>query len=177
MADDAPAPIGIDRSRHCDLHGRGYHVWLRRLTLVAVACLPVLGLINVFGQHEDAITYTSRTATLKVISPVHYRGGLLFTTEIVMTPHEKLHDGQLRLGNGWFTNMTVNAVTPQPSTETSQGPWQVWDFGQMSADTPYRVWIGWQVNPTKVGQYRETIAFYDHATPLVGGARTVTVFA
>lgn len=176
MAEDS-VPIGIDRDRHCDLRGRGYHVWLRRVTLLAVAALPVLGLINVFGQHMDAVTYSNASATVQVISPVHLRGGLLFTTEIVITPRAQIHDGQLRLGNGWFTNMTVNAVTPQPSSETSRGPWQVWDFGQMPAGVPYRIWIGWQTNPTNVGRHVETIAFYDHSTPLVSGVRTVTVFA
>jgi hypothetical protein len=175
MADEG-VPVGIDRSRHCDLSGRGYHVWSRRFVLTAVAALPVLGLLNLFGQRVDAASYRSALATIKVVSPVHVRGGLIFTTEIVITPREEVHDAQLRLGNGWFTDMTVNAVTPQPSTETSRGRWQVWDFGQLSPDTAFRVWIAWQTNPTNVGSHLETIALYDHTTPLVSGARTVTVF-
>jgi hypothetical protein len=64
-------------------------------------------------------------------------GGLIFTTEIVITPHRQLHDARLYLGNGWFEAMTLNGVAPQPSTESAQGRWQVWDFGQLPAATAF----------------------------------------
>jgi hypothetical protein len=44
------APVGIDRARHQDLAGRGHHVWQRRAALVVIAVIPLLGLLNVFGQ-------------------------------------------------------------------------------------------------------------------------------
>jgi len=28
--------------------------------------------------------------------------------------------------------MTLNGITPQPSSQGAQGNWQVWDFGQIS---------------------------------------------
>jgi hypothetical protein len=72
--------------------------------------------------------------------------------------------------------MTVNAVTPQPSNESAMGDVQDWDFGQMSADVPFHVWIAWQTNPTNFGRHTQTIALYAGTTPLVSGRRTVTVF-
>jgi hypothetical protein len=174
-AEDA-VPIGIDRARHCDLAGRTRHVWIRRAVLLLVAAIPVLGLLNFFGQRAESASYSTASATIGVISPAHYRGGLMFTTDIVITPHELIHDAKLRLGNGWFDNMTVNAVTPQPSSETASGNWQIWDLGQLAADVPYHLWIAWQTNPTNVGLHTETIGLYDDATPLVSGSRTVTVF-
>jgi hypothetical protein len=174
-AEDA-VPVGIDRVRHCDLAGRSRHVWVRRFILLFAAALPVLGLLNMFGQEPEHTSYSNAAATISVKSPVHYRGGLLFTTEIVITAREPVQDAQLRLGNGWFDNMTVNAVTPQPSNETARGNWQIWDFGRLPPDVPFHLWIAWQVNPTEVGRHVETTALYDGTTPLVRGTRTVTVF-
>lgn len=136
----------------------------------------MLGLLNVFGQHPQTTSFRNAAATISVTSPVHYRGGLLFTTDIVITPHKQVQDAQLRLGNGWFDNMTVNAVTPQPSQQDAQGSWQVWDFGKLSADVPFHLWIAWQVNPTNVGRHTEALALYDGQAPLLTGSRTVTVF-
>lgn len=172
----AELPFGIDASRHRDLEGRSHHVWMRRAALTVAAALPVLGLINVFGQRSQVASYSDSAAAIKVISPAHIRGGLLFTTEIVITPREGIHDAHIRLGNGWFNNMTVNAVTPQPSNESAMGNLQDWDFGPMSADVAFHVWIAWQTNPTNFGPHTQTIALYDGSTRLVSGRRTVTVF-
>jgi hypothetical protein len=168
--------VGIDRPRHQDLTGRHYHVWLRRAVLVMIAAVPVLGLLNVFGQHATPITYQSAAASLVINSPAHVRGGLVFTTEIVITPHQQLHDARLYLNNGWFQAMTFNAVAPQPSTQSAQGRWQVWDFGKMPAATAFHVWISWQVNPTNIGRHSQSVALYDGGTPLMTAQRTLTVF-
>jgi hypothetical protein len=114
-------------------------VWWRRVALVVFAAIPVLGLLDVFGQGASFARAQSPAASLLVNSPAHIRGGLIFTTEIVITPRQQLHDAQLYLGNGWFEGMTVNGVAPQPSNESAQGPWQVWDFGKIPAGEAYRV--------------------------------------
>jgi hypothetical protein len=170
------APVGIDRSRHQDLTGRHRHVWFRRVALVVVAVVPVLGLLDVFGQHATSVSYDSPTASLLINSPAHVRGGLIFTTEIVITPHVPLHDARLYLGTGWFEAMTLNGISPQPSTETAQGNWQVWDFGQLPAGTAYDVWISWQTNPTNLGRHPQTVALYDGGIHLMTVHRTLTVF-
>jgi hypothetical protein len=100
------APVGIDRARHQDLSGRNYHVWLRRAVLAVVAAVPVLGLLNVFGQHATPVSYQSPSAALLINSPARVRGGLVFTTEIVITPRRQLHDARLYLDNSWFEAMT-----------------------------------------------------------------------
>ena len=138
---EADLPPGIDRARHQSLSGRGRHVWYRRAVLVLITALPVLGLLNVFGQHASPVTFQSPAASLVIDSPAHIRGGLIFTTEIVITPHQQLHDARLYLNNGWFQAMTINGIAPQPSNESAQGSWQVCDFGQLPAATAYRVWI------------------------------------
>jgi hypothetical protein len=172
----ADSPVGIDRARHQDLTGRNWHVWLRRAGLLIIATVPVLGLLNVFGQHATSVTYQSPAASLLINSPARVRGGLIFTTEIVITPRRPLHDAKLYLDNGWFEAMTLNGVAPQPSTESAQGNWQVWDFGKIPAATAYHVWISWGTNPTNLGQHSQIVALYDGGTQLMTADRTLTVF-
>jgi hypothetical protein len=138
--------------------------------------MPVLGLLNVFGQHASPITYQSPAASLVIDSPAHVRGGLVFTTEIVITPRQQLTDARLYLNNGWFEGMALNGIAPQPSTETAQGNWQVWDFGKIPANTAFHVWISWQTNPTNVGQHSQDLALYDGGTQLMTAQHTLTVF-
>jgi hypothetical protein len=73
----AQTPVGIDRGRHQDLSGRNHHVWWRRAALALIAAVPVLGLLNVFGQRADVDSSQSPAASLLVNSPAHLRGGLV----------------------------------------------------------------------------------------------------
>src|SRR5205823_2638476 len=82
---DQDRPPGIDLERHADLRGRGQHSWWRRAILVVIAAIPVLGLFNVFGQRTQSSRAVSPQASLLVKSPSHLRGGLMFTSEIVVT--------------------------------------------------------------------------------------------
>jgi hypothetical protein len=169
-------PVGIDRARHQDLTGRNHHVWWRRSALAVIAAVPVLALLNVFGQHATPIAYQSPAASLVINSPAHVRGGLVFTTEIVITPHQQVHDAKLYLGNGWFEAMTLNGIAPQPSTESAQGDWQVWDFGKISAGTMFHVWISWQANPTNIGRHSQVVSLYDGGDHLMTAQHSLTVF-
>jgi hypothetical protein len=117
----ADTPVGIDRARHQDLTGRGHHVWQRRAALVVIAVIPLLGLLNVFGQRTVSGGAQSPAASMLINSPAHVRGGLVFTTEIVITPRQQLQDARLYLDSGWFAGMTLNGIAPQPSTESAQG--------------------------------------------------------
>lgn len=172
----ADSPFGIDRARHQDLIGRGWHVWGRRFALMLITAIPVLGLLSVFGQHATPVTYRSPAAALLINSPAHVRGGLVFTTDIVITPRVSLGNARLYLDNGWFQGMTLNGIAPQPSNESAQGGWQVWDFGRIPAHTAFHLWISWQTNPTDVGRHAQAVALYDGGTWLMTVHRTITVF-
>jgi hypothetical protein len=172
----ADSPVGIDRARHQDLAGRGHHVWQRRAALVVIAVIPLLGLLNVFGQRTVSGSAQSPAASMLINSPAHVRGGLVFTTEIVITPRQQLQDARLYLDSGWFAGMTLNGIAPQPSTESAQGRWQVWDFGKIGAGVAYRLWISWQTNPTNVGRHVLDVALYGGGSKLLTVHRTLTVF-
>jgi hypothetical protein len=176
MMADADIPFGIDRARHQEMTGRNRHVWWRRAALTLVAALPVLGLLNVFGQRAGFASYQGSAASLLINSPAHVRGGLVFTTEIVITPRRQLRDARLFLDEGWFAGMTLNGLTPQPANESAQGRWQVWDFGRLPAGVAFRIWIAWQVNPTNVGRHSQDVGLYDGGTLLMTARRAITVF-
>jgi hypothetical protein len=168
--------VGIDRSRHQDLVGRGRYVWWRRGALVLIAALPVLGLLNVFGQHARPRTYRSSAVSLTIDSPARVRGGLVFTTEVVIVAQVRLHDARVYLDTGWFKGMTFNGVAPQPSSESARGDWTVWDYGDLPAATQLRLWISWQTNPTNIGRHAQDVALYDGGTQLMTAHRMITVF-
>jgi hypothetical protein len=170
------APLGMDRVRHQDLVGRNRHVWWRRAALAVIAALPVLGLANVFGQSTSPDTTTTPAASLLVSSPAHVRSGLVFTSEFVITPHIRLQNAQLYLDNGWFRGMTMNAMAPQPATQTAHGRWQILDFGKLAAGVPFTVWIAWQVNPTNPGRRSQDVELYDGGSNLMTIHRAITVF-
>ena len=128
------------------------------------------------GSAQRPSVTRASAASLLVDAPARVRGGLIFTTEIAITPHQQLNDTRLYLGDGWFEGMSLNGVEPQPSTESSRGGWQVWDYGRIAAGVTFRIWISWQANPTNVGRHSQDIALYDGGTQLMIIQRALTVF-
>lgn len=172
----APIPLGIDRARHLELNARGAQVWWRRAGIALIAAVPILGLLDIFGQHSTSVGYSSPAAAVTIDSPTRVRGGLMFTTEIVITPNYSLKDARLYFDNGWFQAMTLNGVAPQPSDESAENQWQIWDLGPITASIPFHLWISWQTNPTNLGRHPQNLALYDGSTHLMTVDRTLTVF-
>ncbi|MDQ1689510.1 MAG: hypothetical protein QOK42_2485 [Frankiaceae bacterium] len=169
-------PAGIDKDRHLNLRGREHHVWIRRAGVLLVGLVPLLALLNVFGQQPSYSTVKASQATLRVDSPGHVRGGLIFTTHLTITPHQELRDMRVLLDSGWFRGMTFNGLSPQPETESSSGRWEVYDFGQVSAGVPFSIWISWQTNPTNVGRHNQDIALTDGDNRILVAHRSLMVF-
>ena len=173
---DGDVPIGLDRARHVELQGRSRHVWGRRAGLLLAIVVPLLALFGVFGQRPTYSNAQAPQASVHVDSPSHVRGGLIFTTKIVITPHVRLRDAQLWLASGWFQGMTFNGLAPQPSNESATGRWEVYDYGPLPAGTPFPVYLSWQANPTNVGRHSQDLALHDGGTQIMLIHRTITVF-
>ena len=173
---DAQLPVGLDWDHHHHLEGRQRHVWLRRVALLVVAAVPILGLLNIFGQRAAVTTADSAAASLSADSPARVRGGLIFTTKLVITAHGQLNDARLFLARGWFQGMTYNAIAPQPSTQESTGDWVIFDFGRIPARQSVPIWISWQTNPTNVGRHTADLRLYDGSTHVLTLHRTITIF-
>jgi len=70
-------PDCLERNAHVDLHGRNIEPWFRRVGMVLLAALCVLGLANLFGQHTHVRSVDSAAAKLTVETPGAARGGLI----------------------------------------------------------------------------------------------------
>jgi hypothetical protein len=93
----------------------------------------------------------------------------------VITPHRQLKDARVYLSDGWFEAMSLNGISPQPSTQSARGGWQIWDYGTLPAGTAFTVWISWQTNPTNLGSHSQDVALYDGGTSLMTARRSFTV--
>ncbi len=169
-------PVGIDRDRHLRLHGRTRHVWQRRAALAVFTAVPILALLNVFGQASTTDHVSSPKASMTVDSPSHVRSGLIFTTRITVRTTEHISDMQLTFDRGWFESMTFNGIVPQPSNEFAGSGKVVFDFGSVPSGTEFPIWISFATNPTNAGRHPQTVALSDGDKKLMSVQRTLTVF-
>lgn len=172
--DGAPGSLTIKRNQ--DLSGRGRSPVYRRGLLALVGVLPVLALLNVFGQDPSTSRADSPDASLSVTAPARLRGGLLFQVRVEIVAHHGLSQPQLVMSRGWWQEMSVNSIEPQPSNESTSNGAVVLSFDKLRAGHSLAVWLYFQVNPTNVGKQTENIVLYDGQTPLTHIGRSVTVF-
>jgi hypothetical protein len=169
-----PDGLSVDHNR--DLRGRSGHVWYRRLLLCLIAVLPVLALLNVFGQHPTASTARAAAAKLKVTAPSRLRSGLIFQVRVQVTAQRTIKMPRLVFGRGWWESMSVNSIEPDPSSQSTQNGRVVLSYDKLPAGRTLIVWIYFQVNPTNVGTRREDLDLDDGSTPITGVRRSLTIF-
>jgi hypothetical protein len=170
------APDGLALERARELNGRNHEVWLRRALLLLFAVLPVLALLNVFGQSAVEASASSPVAKLTVRSPTHARGGLLFEARFTIQAHQAIKNATLALGGGWANGLTFNAVEPQPSQETSNNGDLTFQLGSIPAGGSFVLHLYYQVNPTTTGARKQQVALLDGTTPVVTLVRHLTVY-
>jgi len=171
---EIPDTIVLKRDR--DLDGRQNDIWVRRGLFVLLCVVPVLALLNLFGQRPAASSAAVGAARLKVYAPARVRGGVLFEARFDVTARRDLKKAILLLDSGWLEGMTVNGVEPQPASEASADGRLSLDLGHIPAGKSYLLFIQFQVNPTNVGHRGQTTRLYDGDRKLVEVRRTITVF-
>jgi hypothetical protein len=173
----AEPPEGISLERHRDLVGvRTRSPWVRRALLCAVAVLPVLALLNVFGQHPTNSSASSPVASMNVTAPARLRSGLVFQVRIQVTAHRDIKELQIVFDKGWWESMSVNSLVPEPSEESSEEGKVVLSYGKLAAGQQHVNWIYFQVNPTNVAKRTENVELRDGTTPLLRIHRAITIF-
>lgn len=172
----ADAPSGVKVSRDRDLRGRAHEVWARRALLVLLAVVPILGLLNVFGQHVGTSTASSSAATLEVRSPARLRAGLLYQARVRIVAHSRIANARLVLEGDWLDGITVNTIEPAPRSESSVDGALALDIGPIPAGESWTEFLAFQVNPTTLGNRNGGLALYDGQTKLVAVDRSATVF-
>jgi hypothetical protein len=166
----------MDLSRHRDLEGRSREVWIRRVLLIILAVLPVLGLIDAFGQSPGSTTASSSVVTLNVQSPTRLRGGLIYQTRVKITPRQDINHAILVFDPNWLEGQTLNTVEPTPTSQGSEHGRLALFLGPIKAGEEWTEYLEFQVNPTTVGAHNGNVALYDGPRRLLSLTRAATAF-
>jgi hypothetical protein len=169
-----PDTIVLKRDR--DLAGRRHEIWVRRGLFALLCVVPVLALLNAFGQRPATAAGDSAAASLRVEAPERVRAGLLFQARLRVTAHRDLRKATLVLAPGWAESMTINTVEPAPIGEASDDGRLSFELGHIAAGTSYVLYLQFQVNPTNVGRRAQTVELDDGDRRLLVVHRTITVF-
>jgi hypothetical protein len=169
-------PDGISLERNRDMDGHAAGPWVRRALLAAMAALPLLALLGVFGQHPSTSTAASPAASFSVTAPTRLRSGLVFQVRVKVLARREIKQLQLDFAEGWWESMSVNSIVPEPSNENSHDGQVVLSYGDLPAGKSLVVWIYFQANPTNVGKRREDVALLDGARQLARVHRSLTIF-
>jgi hypothetical protein len=171
---DAPEGVVLERSR--DLTGRRHHPYYRRLLLCAIAVLPVLALLGVFGQKPSTSSAHASATSLSVTAPTQLRSGLIFQVKVRVMAHRQIKKPKIAFDEGWWESMSVNSIEPEPTESSSKDGRVLLSYGKLEPGESLTIWIYFQVNPTNVGKRREDVQLDDGETPLVSIHRSLTIF-
>jgi hypothetical protein len=174
MSDRLPDGLTLERNR--DLRGRSGHVWYRRALLCPIAVLPVLALLNVFGQRPTTTSAHGIAADLAVTAPARLRSGLIFQVRVQVTARQDVAKPQLVFDPGWWESMSENSLEPNPSSQTNDNGRVVLSYNKLAAGHRLLVWLYFQVNPTNVGKRTENVELDDGATMITRVHRSLTIF-
>ena len=169
-------PDGITLERHRDLHHRSGNPWLRRGCLCLIAVLPVLALLNVFGQHPTTSSTSGPAVAVNVTAPERLRSGLIFQVRVQITARRDIKELEVVFDRGWWESMSVNSTVPEPTEESSSDGRVVFDYGPLGAGHSHVSWLYFQVNPTNVGKRQEDLDIKDGNTELAHINRSMTIF-
>jgi hypothetical protein len=172
----AEIPDGITLERNRDLRGPLTSPLYRRLILCAIAALPILALLNVFGQHPITSSVRNDAVEANVTAPERLRSGLVFQVRVQVRALRKIKQLEAVFDPGWWESMSVNATVPEPSEEKSEDGNVVMSYGELEAGKTLVFWTYFQVNPTNVAKRREDIELRDSSTPLAHIHRSLTIF-
>jgi hypothetical protein len=169
-----PDTILLDRDR--DLVGRENDIWIRRGLFALVGVIPLLALLNLFGQRPETARASGDVASLALRAPSRVRSGLLYEARFHIRARQEVKDARLVLSPGWLESMTLNTIEPSPIGESSVDGKLAFQLGHIRAGTSYLFFLQFQINPTNIGHRDQSVWLYDGPRLLVVLHRAVTVF-
>jgi len=172
----ADAPDFIDLDRHLHLRGISFDRRPRRLVLLLILAVVVLGLFNVFGQRPEHIYANAPQAQLELYAPSHLRGGLLYEARFTITAHKDIGNAVLVFSPGWNEGQQMNTLEPVPLGQGSHNGDMILTFGHIPAGQKYRFFMQFQVDATNVGRRRADVSLFDRGTKLLTIHRTLTFY-
>src|SRR3954453_272104 len=171
--EDLPGTLDIER--HALLTGRGRHVWYRRALCSLLVVLPVLALLNVFGQKPSVSDAAGDTGTLTVQAPERVRGGLLFQVRVDVKATQEIKEPQLVLSPGLVDQLTLNTTEPDPLSQSSSNGRLTLSYGRIHAGQRLTVWLEYQANPANLGPQTANIPLPDGDKPIAIVKRDITI--
>jgi hypothetical protein len=168
-------PRGLDLERHALLRGRENHAWYRRALFGLVCVIPVLALLNVFGQGTTTSQAAGSVGTLRVEMPKRLRGGLLFQVRVEVIATHDIKEPQIVLSPGLFEQLTSNSITPDPVNQSTSNGRVTLSYGPIHAGRKLTVWLDYQANPANLGTQTANVLLTDGATPVAIVKRNITI--
>ena len=150
-------------------------LWARRVILCVFAVIPVLGLLDVFGEKASDSSASSPDATMQLSAPETVRGGLFFQARLDIRARRAIALPRLVLQEGWFEGMQFNSIEPQPVSEAPRDGDVVFSYDKLAAGDRLRIWVQFEVNPTNVGRRSFGVALDDGTRPVAHIDRDITV--
>ena len=114
----APDMIVLKRDR--DLAGREWEAWLRRGLFALLCLVPLLALLNVFGQRPETASAAAPEAKLELYAPEHVRSGLLFEARFRVTAPAGPREGDARPRPGLARGDAGEHVEPARSARAAR---------------------------------------------------------
>ncbi len=151
-------------------------MWIRRSLIALLSVLPLLALLNVFGQRPHTTRGDAPAAAMKVYSPLHLRSGLYYEARFTIHALQDVKDATVLLSSGWLEGMTLNTIEPSPLGEASRDGSIALELGHIPAGKAYLLFLQIQVNPTNIGRRDQSVDLYDGETKLLHIPRTVTIW-
>jgi hypothetical protein len=169
-------PPELDLDRHVLLEGRERHPWYRRALTAVLLVLPVLALLNVFGQSPSVSDAAGDAGTLTVQAPERVRGGLLFQVRVDVRAARDIKEPQLVLNPGLLDQLTLNTIEPDPVSQSNSNGRLTLSYGSLSAGQRLTVWLQYQTNPANLGTQTANVLLTDGDTPIATVKRDITIF-
>lgn len=163
----AKFPDTLVRKEHVELTGHNVEEWFRRVGLVLLAAVLVLGLVNRFGQATDETRVDEDAARLTVRAPDAVRTGLFYQVMFRIDAREELTEPALVLDPGWFEGFTINAYQPEPVEWQHRDGRNVLVYGPIPAGGHLVARLQYQVNTTAVGTRTQNVVLEDAGTPIL----------
>src|SRR5215212_1407946 len=117
MASDVPDGLTLTRNRDRE---SSRDLVFRRIGVVVVCAVLLLGLLNVFGQRPASTSAATPAAKLKVYAPTRVRGGLFYEARFTIDALSELKQATIVLDPGWAEGITINTIEPGPVGEASR---------------------------------------------------------
>ena len=155
--------------------GKELGLWARRVIVALLVVVAALALWGVFGQSDRESTVTANGVTMTVSSPDVVRGGLYFQAAVDITSTVAVEHPRLVLDDGWVEGLQVNSIEPAAESETSRDGRVVLSYGALEPGDRLKVWLQFQVDPTKPGARPHGIELDDETRALVRVDRDLKV--